>query len=348
MKKTGNEKGVYVFCEQVDGKINGAAYELLGKAKELANDSNTFVAAVLLQGGKYKCDTASLATWGADQVIVVDDPALENYSTEPYAEAINQVIKAKQPMIMIFAATPIGRDLGPTVACRVETGLTADCTGLAIDKDGDPAKGFAPGDLLMTRPAFGGNLMAMIRCHNNRPQMSTVRPGVMQRIPDPKPNPSVKPEMFKASGLKMNLQILETVKKVSERMDILDAKVLISGGRGMGGPENFKQLEELASLFKDATISCSRAVVDAGWMPKDRQVGQTGKTVRPKLYMACGISGAIQHLAGMDQSDCIIAINKDETAPIFGVADFGLVGDVHKVIPVLIEAIKKYKASKAA
>ncbi|MDR0908499.1 MAG: electron transfer flavoprotein subunit alpha/FixB family protein [Spirochaetaceae bacterium] len=349
MKKTGKETGVFVFCEQVDGQIQGSAYELLGKGKELAKDKNMELYAVLLQGGKYKCDTASLATYGADHIIVVDDPILETYTTEPYAEAINQIVRAKNPEIMIFAATAIGRDLAPTVACRVETGLTADCTGLAIDKEGEKdAKGevkFEPGDLLMTRPAFGGNLMAMIRCHNNRPQMSTVRPGVMQRIPDPKPNPAVKPEMFSATGLKKNVEVLDIVKKVSERMDILDAKILCSGGRGMGGPENFKLLEELAAEFKDATISCSRAVVDAGWLPKDRQVGQTGKTVRPKLYIACGISGAIQHLAGMDQSDCIIAINKDESAPIFEVADYGLVGDALKVIPQLTAAIKSHKAA---
>jgi electron transfer flavoprotein alpha subunit len=342
-------KGVYVFCEQMDGVVNGAAYELLGKAKELAADRGSEVTALLL-GSNVKSQIPHLAKFGADKVLVVDDPALEKYMTEPYTAAIFKIIQDKKPEIVLFSATPIGRDLAPRVAGRVHTGLTADCTGLAIDKDGDPKKNYAPGDLLMTRPAFGGNLMATIRCHDFRPQMATVRPGVMQRVPSPKDNPDVvkNAEFFKVPDLKksMNVEILDMVKKVSERMDILDAKVLCSGGRGMGGPEHFTLLETLAAEFKDATISCSRAVVDAGWMPKDRQVGQTGKTVRPKLYIACGISGAIQHLAGMDQSDVIIAVNKDATAPIFKVADYGLVGDALKVIPALTDAIRKYKKDK--
>ena len=343
-------KGVYVFAEQVDGKLSGIAFELLGKANELAKDLDTDVTAVVIGSGiKELAD--QLAEYGADKVIVIDDPELKDYRTEPYAHALSSAINEFKPEIMLVGATPIGRDLGPRVSARVATGLTADCTQLDI---GDFPLNPIPGkedeqkhnQLLMTRPAFGGNTIATIACPNNRPQMATVRPGVMQR--------QAKVEGAKAEVIDFNpgftpdnkyVEILDIVKSVGETVDIMDAKILVSGGRGVGSPENFQILRDLADAL-GGEVACSRAVVDAGWMPKDMQVGQTGKTVRPQIYVACGISGAIQHLAGMEESDLIIAINKDETAPIFEAADYGLVGDLFKIVPELTEAVKAYKAAK--
>ncbi len=335
-------KGVYVYAQQVDNVISGIAYELLGKAKELAAPLNTDVTAVLL-GSNVGDLVDSLAEYGADKVIVVDDPELETYRTEPYAHALSSVINEYKPDIMLVGATAIGRDLGPKVSARVKTGLTADCTVLEI---GDfplvaiPGKEQKHNQLLMTRPAFGGNTIATIACPDFRPQMATVRPGVMQKLP--------KVEGAKAEVIEFNpgftpdnkyVEILEIVKAVKDTADIMDAKILVSGGRGVGSAENFKLLEDLAEVL-GGTVSCSRAVVDAGWKSKDLQVGQTGKTVRPNVYFAIGISGAIQHLAGMEESDLIIAINKDETAPIFDVADYGIVGDLNKILPALTEKLK--------
>ncbi len=343
-------KGVYVYAQQVDNEISGIAYELLGKAKELAAPLNTDVTAVLI-GSDVKGLAGSLAEYGADKVIVVDDPELKDYRTEPYAHALASVINKYKPEIMLVGATAIGRDLGPTVSARVATGLTADCTVLEI---GDFPLVAVPGkedeqkhnQLLMTRPAFGGNTIATIACPNNRPQMATVRPGVMQKIEPIKGakanieeyNPGFTPD-------KRYVTIKEVVKAVSDTVDIMDAKILVSGGRGVGTPENFKILEDLAAVL-GGTVSCSRAVVDSGWKPKDLQVGQTGKTVRPNVYFAIGISGAIQHVAGMEESDIIVAINKDEDAPIFDVADYGIVGDLNKIVPALTESLKAELAAK--
>ena len=339
-------KGVFVFAQQVDNKLSGIAFELLGKAKDLAKDLNTNVSAVLL-GSRVKDLADELAAYGADRVIVVDDPELKDYRTEPYTHALSSVINEFKPEIMLVGATAIGRDLGPRVSARVATGLTADCTQLDIGdfplvaKEGQEQK---HNQLLMTRPAFGGNTIATIACPNNRPQMATVRPGVMQKIE-------------RIDGAKVNVleynpgfapnnkyvEILDVVKIVTDTVDIMDAKILVSGGRGLGAPENFKILEDLAEAL-GGEVSCSRAVVDSGWKSKELQVGQTGKTVRPQVYFAIGISGAIQHVAGMEESDLIIAINKDETAPIFDVADYGLVGDLNKVVPKLTEMIKANKS----
>ena len=340
-------KGVYVFAQQVDNQVSGIAYELLGKAKELAEPLKTDVTAVLIGSG-VKNLADNLAEYGADKVIVVDDPELKDYRTEPYAHALASVINEYKPEIMLVGATAIGRDLGPTVSARVATGLTADCTVLEI---GDFPLVPIPGkedeqlhnQLLMTRPAFGGNTIATIACPYNRPQMATVRPGVMQKIT---PVKGAKAEVIEYNpGFTPNnryVTIKEVVKAVNDVADIMDAKILVSGGRGVGSPENFKILEDLAAVL-GGTVSCSRAVVDSGWKPKELQVGQTGKTVRPNVYFAIGISGAIQHVAGMEESGIIIAINKDEDAPIFKVCDYGIVGDVFKVLPLLTEAIKKQK-----
>ena len=343
-------KGVYVFAQQVDNEISGIAYELLGKGKELAAKLNEEVTAVLI-GHDVKGLADKLAEYGADKVIVVDDPELKEYRTEPYAHALSSVINEFKPDIVLVGATAIGRDLGPTVSARVATGLTADCTVLEI---GDFPLVAIPGkedeqkhnQLLMTRPAFGGNTIATIACPDNRPQMATVRPGVMQKI---EPIVGAKANVIEYNpGFTPNdryVEIKEIVKAVSDTVDIMDAKILVSGGRGVGSAENFKILEDLAEAL-GGSVSCSRAVVDSGWKPRELQVGQTGKTVRPNLYIACGISGAIQHTAGMEESDIIIAINKDEDAPIFSVADYGIVGDLNKIVPQLTEAIKAAKANK--
>lgn len=340
-------KGVFVFAQQVDNVISNIAFELIGKGKELAKDLGVEVTAVLV-GSDVKGLADQLAEYGADKVIVVDDPELKEYRTEPYTHAIASVIEEFKPEIFLIGATAIGRDLGPRVCARIHTGLTADCTKLDI---GDFPMNPVPGretkhnQLLMTRPAFGGNTIATIACPDFRPQMATVRPGVMQKAPKEAGKKAVVTE-FNPGFTKNNkyVDILEVVKAVSNTVDIMDAKILVSGGRGVGSPENFKILDDLAEAI-GGTVSCSRAVVDAGWKPKDLQVGQTGKTVRPNVYFAIGISGAIQHLAGMDESDIIVAINKDESAPIFDVADYGVVGDLNKIVPMLTEKIKEAKAA---
>ncbi len=341
-------KGVYVFAQQVDNEISSIAFELLGKAKDLAKDLNTDVTAVLLGSG-VKDLADKLAEYGADKVIVVDDPELKVYRTEPYAHALASVINQYKPEIVLVGATAIGRDLGPRVSARVATGLTADCTVLEI---GDFPLQAIPGQeqkhnqLLMTRPAFGGNTIATIACPDNRPQMATVRAGVMQKI-EPIKGAKAVVEEYNPGFTPNNkyVEILDVVKAVTDTVDIMDAKILVSGGRGVGSPENFKILEDLAEVL-GGTVSCSRAVVDSGWKPKDLQVGQTGKTVRPNVYFAIGISGAIQHVAGMEESDIIIAINKDADAPIFDVADYGIVGDLNKIVPKLTESLKAEIAAK--
>ena len=337
-------KGVFVYAQQVDNEISSIALELLGKANELAKDLNTDVTAVLIGSGVAGL-VDTLAEYGADKVIVVDDPELKDYRTEPYTHALASVINEYKPDIMLVGATAIGRDLGPRVSARVKTGLTADCTVLEI---GNFPINAVPGkedqqkhnQLLMTRPAFGGNTIATIACPDNRPQMATVRPGVMPKI---EPKAGAKAEVINYNpGFTPNnkyVEILDVVKSVTDTVDIMDAKILVSGGRGVGSKENFKLLEDLAEVI-GGTVSCSRAVVENEWLPVDRQVGQTGKTVRPNVYFAIGISGAIQHTAGMEESDIIIAINKDPDAPIFDVADYGIVGDLNKIVPLLTEQLK--------
>lgn len=335
-------KGVYIFAQQVDNEISPIAFELLGKAKELAKDLETEVTAILL-GYNVKGLADSLAEYGADNVVVVDSPVLETYRTEPYTQALTAVINEYKPEVMLVGATAIGRDLGPRVSARVGTGLTADCTVLEI---GDfplnplPNREQKHNQLLMTRPAFGGNTIATIACPDNRPQMATVRPGVMQKID--------KIDGAKANVIEFNpaleenncyVEILDVVKEIKNTVDIQEAKILVSGGRGVGSKENFKLLEDLADAI-GGVVACSRAAVDNGWMDKDLQVGQTGKTVRPNVYFAIGISGAIQHTSGMEESDIIIAINKDASAPIFDVADYGIVGDLNKIVPMLTDALK--------
>lgn len=324
-------KNVFVFAEQRDGKVQNVAFELLGKARELADSLGEKVVAILL-GHNLEGQAQECIEYGADKVLVVDAPELETYTTEPYAQAVYGIIERYKPSIVLYGATTIGRDLGPRLSARVSTGLTADCTGLEISPERD---------LLMTRPAFGGNLMATIVCRDHRPQMSTVRPGVMRMAPrDASRKGEIENVEINFDKSKSRVRVKETVKETKNLIDITEAKVLVSGGRGVGTTGGFDRLRELAEVI-DAEVSASRAMVDAGLIEHSRQVGQTGKTVRPDLYFALGISGAIQHLAGMEESDFIIAVNKDKYAPIFSVADLGIVGDVNKIVPLLTAKLRK-------
>ena len=345
-------KGIFVVMEQRYGKVQNVGLELVGEATRLKEDLKDDVVAVLL-GHNVEGEVAKIFHYGADKVILVDNPILENFATEPYTKAITEVIKAFDPEIMLFGASSIGRDVAPRVASRVKTGLVADTTGLRMAKtEAELAKEAEMGNkeperaLLMTRPAFGGNIMATLMCPRTKPQMATVRPGVMKMIAkdEARVGELVKFDVaFTAED--MNIEILEVVKSEHAHVDLTEAKLIVSGGRGVGSAAGFDVIYDVADAL-GAEVGSSRACVDAGWIAKDRQVGQTGKTVRPELYMACGISGAIQHVAGMEESDLIIAINKDENAPIFDVADYGIVGDLNKIVPALTEQIKAAKAAK--
>lgn len=329
-------KNVYVFAEQRGGVIQSVAYELLGKARDLADALGEKVV-VLLLGSDIKNQAQNLIEMGADEVIVADSQELKDYLTEQYSQVVYQIIQNNKPNIVLFGATTIGRDLAPRLASRLKTGLTADCTRLEIEEKEDTHEK----EFRMTRPAFGGNLMATIICPDNRPQMSTVRPGVMQKHVREIGRQGVvtmfEPNFDKS---KFKVKLLETNMNCKCSDDIADAKILVSGGRGVHDREGFDKLQNLADVL-GGMVASSRAMVDAGVMAHCYQVGQTGKTVRPNLYMACGISGAIQHLAGMEESDYIIAINKDKYAPIFSAADLGIVGDLHKIVPMLTERLKK-------
>lgn len=329
-------KDIFVLAEQRDGEIQKVSIELIGEARKLSKDLNDRVVAVLLgEGVKEKAET--LIAYGADEAIIVDDPMLAEYATEPYTKAVCEIIKTYDPEIVLCGATSIGRDLAPRVSARVHTGLTADCTALCIDEETKL--------LMMTRPAFGGNIMATIICDSHRPQMATVRPGVMKALTkDESRKGQVVNYDVKFTDADMNIKIREVIKETKHATDITESKILVSGGRGIGNADGFNMLKELADVL-GGEISSSRANVDAGWIGKDYQVGQTGKTVRPELYIAAGISGAIQHVAGMEDSELILAINKDRGAAIFDVADLGVVGDVNAVIPKLKDAIAKIKSN---
>lgn len=325
-------KGVWVFAEQREGKIMPVAIELLGEGKKLAKEVGTDLCAVLC-GNNVSEMADELFAYGADKVYVADNPELENYRTDAYTKVIYEAISEYKPEIVLLGATHIGRDLGPCLAVRCNTGLTADCTKLEIDPDDKKIK--------QTRPAFGGNLMATIVCPNNRPQMSTVRPGVMDK--------AIYEEGRKGELIKLNVEfkqddirtkVLKIVKKTGEMVSLTDAEIIVAGGMGLGKTEGFELLKKLADKL-GGTIAASRACVDAGWIDHSYQVGQTGTTVKPKIYFACGISGAIQHLSGMQNSDYIVAINKNESAPIFEVADYGIVGDLYEVVPAILEELEK-------
>ena len=330
-------KKILVFVEQRDGVMQKVAAELIGKAVELAAVLDEKVIALVL-GQNADGIAKEAIEYGADSVAVVDSPELAEYVTATYAKAAVKVIEELEPSIVLYGATSIGRDLAPRVSSMVKTGLTADCTKLEIDPESKL--------LLMTRPAFGGNIMATIVCAEHRPQMATVRPGVMQALRrDCTRNGEITRFDVEFTDKERRVRILEVVKGDKKEVDITEAKVLVSGGRGIGDAKKFELLQELADQFPGGEVASSRANVDAGLIGRERQVGQTGKTVRPSLYIACGISGAIQHIAGMENSDYIVAINKDSFAPVFDVADLGIVGDLNAIIPKLIEAITKHKAS---
>jgi electron transfer flavoprotein alpha subunit len=325
-------KGVWVFAEQRDGMVASVAYELLGAGRRLADKLKAELSAVLF--GSTEDQAKELIRWGADKVYHCKDSIFEKFNDEPYSQLLTNLVKTHKPEIVLAGATPIGRSFIPRVAARVRTGLTADCTALEIDGDS--------GNLLQIRPAFGGNIMATILCPNHRPQMATVRPRVMKRGEyNADRNGEIIP--VSADNITSRTKVLETIKEVSECMvNLQEADVIVAGGRGLGKPDGFKMLEELAEVLNGA-VGASRAAVDEGWIPYSHQVGQTGKTVCPKIYIACGISGAVQHLVGMQSSDIIIAINKNPEAPIFNVATYGIVGDVYEVVPLLI---KKFKEAK--
>ena len=330
-------KNVYVVIEQRDGNIQSIGYELLGEAHSLAFDLKQKVVAVLIGGKNILGKVQELLYFGADEVVTVADDRLKEYASLPYVRALEQIIRADDPEIVLFGATSIGRDLAPRTSARVKTGLTADCTGLCINPEN--------GLLMMTRPAFGGNLMAVINCKRHRPQMATVRPGVMQPLECDRARVGcIRSFEVVFEQNDFAVELIEVSTDIKEKADITKAKYLVSGGRGIGGPEGFEGLRKLADEL-GGDIASSRAPVEAGWIGAEYQVGQTGKTVRPNLYLACGISGAIQHMAGMENSETIIAINTNETAPIFSLADLGIVGDVNVILPKLTEAVRKAKAS---
>lgn len=325
--------GVWVFAEQRAGELQKVSLELLGEGRKIADKLGVKLTALLL-GKDVKGLADTLGRHGADEVLVAESSLLEHYTTDGYTKIICDLANERKPGIVLIGATFIGRDLGPRVAARLSTGLTADCTVLDVDVE--------KADLLATRPAFGGNLMATIVCPDHRPQMATVRPGVFERLSDEERNFTVEEVEIEIAESDIRTKILEIIKESKEIVDISEAHFIVSGGRGVGSQENFAILEELAEVL-GGTVAGSRAAVENGWIDREYQVGQTGKTVRPTIYIACGISGAIQHVAGMQESDMIIAINKDPEAPIMKAADYAIVGDLLKIVPEMTSQIKEIK-----
>lgn len=328
--------GVWVFAEQRNGELQKVSLEILGEGRRLADELGVKLTAVLL-GNNVACLADILGEHGADEILVAEHEALENYTTDGYTKVICELANERKPGILFVGATFIGRDLGPRIAARLTTGLTADCTSIDVEVES--------GDLLATRPAFGGNLMATIVCPDHRPQMATVRPGVFEKVNTDASNCKIEKVEVKLADSDIRTKVLEIIKEKKDIVDISEANIIVSGGRGVGCKENFALLQELADAL-GGVVAGSRAAVEKGWVENAYQVGQTGKTVKPTIYIACGISGAIQHVAGMQDSELIIAINKDETAPIMQVADYGIVGDVKKVIPELIAQAKEMKAAE--
>lgn len=328
--KVKDYKDVWVFIEQREGKIANVSLELLGEGRKIADKLGVKLKCILL-GNKIGNLAKDIIKYGADHVMYIEDKFLEVYSTEAYTRVITELVNKRKPEIMLLGATTIGRDLAPRLAVRLKTGLTADCTSLDIEE--------GTGNLLMTRPAFGGNLMATIVCKEHRPQMSTVRPGVMEKA-ILKENVIGKVEKidFKLGKEDKNTLIIDIIKKKKKEVALKEANIIVSGGRGLGDKEGFKLLKDLADKLQ-GEVGASRGAVDAEWIDNQHQVGQTGKSVRPKLYIACGISGAVQHLAGMKEAECIVAINKDKDAPIFQIAHYGIVGDLYEVIPSIIKTL---------
>ena len=327
-------KGVWIFAEQRNGKTASVVLELLGEGRKLADKLGVDLSAVFL-GDSIENNTNELISYGADKVYGVDSPILRDFNDEIYSKVLVDLINEYKPEIVISGATAVGRSFIPKVSAKLETGLTADCTGLDIDSENK--------NLLQTRPAFGGNIMATIICPDERPQMATVRHKVMKKaLYDPNRRGEIITKSINGYDANLRTRVLEVVEEIGETVNIADADVIVSGGRGLQDQKNFKLIEELAKILGGA-VGASRGAVDAGWMPYSHQVGQTGKTVCPKLYIACGISGAVQHLVGMQSSDVIVAVNIDKDAPIFDVATFGIVGDVFEVVPALIKRFNELR-----
>jgi electron transfer flavoprotein alpha subunit len=332
-------KGVWVFAEQRGGKVMNIAFELLGEGRKLADSLGVELSAVLI-GDKMEACTQELFAYGSDNVYLVEDPELKDYRTDSYTSAMADLVNQYKPEIVLIGATNIGRDFGPRLAARVKTGLTADCTELSVDMETRL--------LMQTRPAFGGNIMATILCPNSRPQMSTVRPGVMKKAtPDASKTGKIIKGKFNSNSASIRTLVKEIVKEAGRVVNLEEAQIIVSGGRGLGNADGFKLIEEVAGKL-GGIVGASRGAVDSGWISNSHQVGQTGKTVHPKLYIACGISGAIQHVAGMQKSGLIVAINKNPGAPIFQVADYGIVGDLYQVLPALMEVLGDNKAENIA
>ena len=331
-------KGIWVVAEHYKGEIHPVAFQLLGKGRELADKLNGSLTLVIL-GADFDGQLDKLSQYGQDEIIYVKSSILKDYYSDLYVKILAELITDKKPEIVLIGATPTGRDFAPRVAKRLNAGLTADCTGLDIEEDS--------GNLRQTRPTFGGNIMATIRTPTSRPQMSTVRPGIF-KVPE-KVKKDVKIEIIEKKFTKKDSveKIVKVITKEKESINLEDAEIIVSGGRGVGSKEGFSLIKELADVL-GAEVGGSRVTVELDWIDHDRQVGQTGKTVSPRLYIACGISGAIQHIVGMQGAEIIVAINRDPNAAIFKIAHYGIVGDLHKVIPVLIEEIKKVKAEEAA
>ena len=326
-------KDIWVFVEQKKGIPQGVSFELLAKARELAAQRGCKVYGVLISAKNEQAVLQNLIAKGADGVLAVADPALENFDDVTYSNILFRLVEEKKPEVILCGATTIGRALMPRVAVMLKTGLTADCTQLHIDPETN--------NLIQTRPAFGGNIMARIRCKDHRPQMATVRHKVFaEAAPDQTRQGTIEEIPFNKADLSLRSQVLEVVETLGEKVNLTDANIIVSGGRGLKGPENFALIRELADALGGA-VGASRAAVDAGWIPYAHQVGQTGKTVCPKVYVACGISGQIQHLVGMQSSDVIVAINKDPEAPMMKIANFALCGDLFEIIPALIKELKK-------
>ncbi|MBS4804474.1 MAG: electron transfer flavoprotein subunit alpha/FixB family protein [Clostridium sp.] len=329
-------KGVWVFAEQREGELQKVSLELLGEGRKIADKLGVKLTALLI-GDNVKGLADTLGRHGADEVLVAENEGLKHYTTDGYTKVICDLANERKPGILFIGATFIGRDLGPRVAARLSTGLTADCTVLDVDVE--------KADLLATRPAFGGNLMATIACPDHRPQMATVRPGVFSKLADEDRKFTVEEVAVELNDSDIRTKIVEIVKETKEIVDISEANFIVAGGRGVGAKENFAILEDLAEAL-GGTVAGSRAAVENGWIERDYQVGQTGKTVRPNIYVACGISGAIQHVAGMQDSDLIIAINKDASAPIMQTADYAVVGDLLKVVPEMTAQLKAMKENE--
>lgn len=336
MSNLADYKNVWVYIETEKGEAKNVGLELLNPARGLADAHGEKLIAVVIGHNVAEAAKKAIA-YGADEAIVVDGPEYEPYSTDAYANAVVTLVNKYKPSAMLIGATNNGRDLGPRCSCRLHTGLTADCTALGIDEES--------GNVAWTRPAFGGNLMATILCPDHRPQIGTVRPGVFKKnAPDESRTGNITNEDIHMDPSQIRTKVVESIVEAgAELVNLEEAEIIVSGGRGVGGPEGFAPIKELADAL-GGVVGASRAAVDAGWIPHVHQVGQTGKTVGPKLYIACGISGAIQHVAGMSSSDVIVAINKDEDAPIFGVADYAVVGNLFDVVPALTEEVKRLKA----